>query len=282
MHVLEHQLARVARAQRELPFLVAGLEALAVRGHDEAANRPLTLVAVGLGPHDRDLCGGSVRDPHLAAIEEPGTVRLFLRHRDHAGRIRAKVRLRETEAANDLAARHLRQPRAFLIFAAEGEDGIHRQCPLYGGQGAHAGVAAFELLHDQTVRDVVEARATVLLRQIGAEDAQLRHLGHELFRETAVDVALPNDGKHAVVDEVADAVAYGALVLRQLTIDVEEIEHGGKVISHAYGHARCHPSRAALRPMRPSFALCCDVRSRVRRANGATPTSLALARNFGP
>ena len=39
VHVLKHELARVARAQRELALLVLGLEALAVRRHDEAANR---------------------------------------------------------------------------------------------------------------------------------------------------------------------------------------------------------------------------------------------------
>ena len=44
-HVLEDELARVGRAQRELAFLILGREARRVRRHDEAADRPRVLVA---------------------------------------------------------------------------------------------------------------------------------------------------------------------------------------------------------------------------------------------
>ena len=57
----------------------------------------------------------SVGDPHLGAVQDPAILRL-LGDRDHARRIRAVVRLRETEAADDLAARHLREPFLALFF----------------------------------------------------------------------------------------------------------------------------------------------------------------------
>ena len=40
-----------------------------------------------------------------------------------------------------------------------------------------------------------------------------RHLGDQLLRETALDVAVADDREHALVDEAADGVADGALLL---------------------------------------------------------------------
>src|SRR6185503_3892723 len=108
MDILEDQLTRIARAQRQLALLVARFESGQVRGDDEAADRAITLVAVRLRPYDRDLRCGAVGDPHLRAVEHPGPVALLARHRDHARRIRAVVGLREPEATDDLSARHLR------------------------------------------------------------------------------------------------------------------------------------------------------------------------------
>ncbi len=112
-----------------------------------------------------------------------------------------------------------------LFFAAECEDRIHRERALHRGEGAHAGVAALQLLHDEPVRDVVEPGASVLLREIGAEDAERRHFGHELLREFSFDVAVADDREHALVDETPDAVADGALFLGELGINRKEIEH---------------------------------------------------------
>src|ERR1043166_5517105 len=130
MYILEHELARVAGAQGELALLISRLEALAVRWNDEAADRSLALVAVGLRPHDGDIRRGSVGDPHFPTVEQPGSVGLLVRHRDHAGRIGTEVRLRETEAADHLAPCHARKPGTSLVFAAEGINRIHRQGAL--------------------------------------------------------------------------------------------------------------------------------------------------------
>ena len=52
--------------------------------------------------------------------------------------------------------------------------------------------------------------------------------GMSLPGESALDVALADDRQHALVDEAADAVAHGALLLGEEAVDVEEIKHGGK------------------------------------------------------
>src|SRR4051812_12961931 len=75
--VLENQLAGVRRAQRELPFLIPGCETRRVCWNYESTDRFVALIVTGLGPYNRDLCGGSVGDPHLGAVDDPAAVLLF-------------------------------------------------------------------------------------------------------------------------------------------------------------------------------------------------------------
>src|SRR5690606_30026794 len=114
------------------------------------------------GPDDGDVGHRTVRDPHLRAIQYPA-ITIATRRRDHAGRIGAVIGLREAEAADDLATGHPREIPLLLLFASERVDGIHAERALHGRERADARVAALELLHDEAVRDVVEAGAAVLL-----------------------------------------------------------------------------------------------------------------------
>ncbi len=183
-----------------------------------------------LGPDDRHLRSRAVRDPHLRAVQHKAAVGLLAGRRDHAAGIRTIVRLREPEAPHDRARRHPGQIPLLLLVAPEREDRVHDERPLDGCERAHAGVAAFELLHDESIGDVAQARAPVLLRQIGAKQSELRHRRHDLTRKTAVHVALADHGQHALIDEPAHALANGALLFGQHAVDVEEVScHGGEV-----------------------------------------------------
>ena len=66
-HVLEHQLRRDGRAQRELPLDVVAREARRAALHQEAADHALVV----LRPHDGDVGDGAVRDPALRAAQDP-------------------------------------------------------------------------------------------------------------------------------------------------------------------------------------------------------------------
>src|SRR5581483_12509564 len=105
---------------------------------------------------------------------------------------RPVVGLREAEAADDLAGRHLGEVAPLLLLAAERVDGVHRERALDRRKRAHAGVAALELLHDETVSDVVQPRAAVFLGEVRAKYAERRELGDDLARKPAVDEALPD------------------------------------------------------------------------------------------
>ena len=87
-------------------------------------------------------------------------------------------------------------------------------------------VAPLQLLHDEAVGDVVEPGAAVLLRQVGAEHAQLGHARDQLLGELALDVGLADDRDEVLVHPGADGVADRALLLGEEGVEVQEIDAG--------------------------------------------------------
>src|SRR5688500_6701277 len=223
MHVAEYQFTRVRRPQREFPFLVPRGEALRIGGYEEPANGTRVGIVVGLRPDHRDFRRRAIGDPHLGAVQHPRAIALFPGHGDHASGIRAEVRFGQPETADRLAPGHLRKPGALLVLAAEREDGIHNECALHRRERPDAAVSPLELLHDQAVRDIVQARAAVFFGEVRAEDAQLRHLGNELFGEPGLDVTVADDREHPFIYPAANGVPDGALLFGQRAIDVEEV-----------------------------------------------------------
>src|SRR2546427_7554262 len=65
------------------------------------------------------------RPPRSTLFPYTTLFRSLLRHGDHVGGIRSVVRLREPEAADHLARRHLREPAPLLLVRPEGVDRIH-------------------------------------------------------------------------------------------------------------------------------------------------------------
>src|SRR6188768_3767007 len=109
----------------------------------------------------------------------------------------------EAEAADRLATRHGRKPTLLLLLGAVGVDAVHGEPALHRRHRAEAAVAALELLHDQTVRDVVHAGASVAV-QVRAEDAELAHARDELAWELLAAEAAFEERQALVLDERAD------------------------------------------------------------------------------
>src|SRR5207302_9220322 len=105
-----------------------------------------------------------------------------------------------------------------------GADRIHHQGALHRRERAHTRIAALELLHDEPVGHVVEPGAAVLLRQIGAEQAELGHLWNQLLGKATLHVVLADDRHESLVDPGAHRVAHGALLLGEQAVDVVEVD----------------------------------------------------------
>src|SRR5262249_39963368 len=148
----------------------------------------VNFAVVFLGPHHRDVGDRSVRDPELRAVEDIAVAQAS-GPRLHGAGIRAVIGFGEAEAAHLLAARHRRKPLLLLRVRAVAVDRVHHEPALYRRRRAKPGVTPLELLHDESVGDVVEARAAVALER-RAEHAELAELRDERDRKRARPVML--------------------------------------------------------------------------------------------
>ena len=168
---------------------------------EEAAD----LIVLAFRPDYGDIGERAAGDPHFFAVEDV-LISFLHRAREHGARIRAELRLGEAEAADGFALLQQRQPFVFLRVRAEGVNRIHHQRRLHGNETAQSGIAALELLSDETVFDVGHARAAVAF-QARAEKPELGHLRDELHGELSFAVVLLDDGHDFSVDELARGLA---------------------------------------------------------------------------
>jgi hypothetical protein len=94
---------------------------------------------------------------------------------------------------------------------------------LHRGEGAEAGIAALELLHDQPVSDVVEAGEVILLDR-RAEEAHLGHLRNEVHGELLFAVGVLDDRNHFLIHEVANGLPYHQLFFAEERVDFEIVD----------------------------------------------------------
>jgi len=96
----------------------------------------------------------------------------------------------------------------------------HGEPALHRGEGAQAGVAALELLHDEAVGDVVHAGAAVAL-EVRSEEAELGELRQELHGEGSVLA-----DEELVRDELAHGVARVPLLIREQLVEPQDVAAG--------------------------------------------------------
>ena len=214
---VEHDLAGDGGAQRQLALDLRRRESLGAALDDEAAD-----LAVELRPDHGDVGDRRVGDPHLGAVEAIAAGDL-LGAGDHRAGIGAVVGLGEAEAADELAARELRQIFAALRFAAVIVDRVHHQRRLHRHRRAVAGIDALDLARDQAVGDIAEAGAAIFFRDGRAEEAERAHLAHDRRIVALVAERLEHARKQLLLRIVARGVAHHALFLGQLAFKIERV-----------------------------------------------------------
>ena len=150
---------------------VFGGEAGTVGFDEEAAD--FAVFVFDFCPDDGHVGDGAGGDPHLFAVEDV-LVGGFARGGGHAAGVGAEAGLGEAEAAELFAFGEGGEPVVFLLFGAEGVDGIHDKRGLHADEAAQAAVAALQFLRHEAVFDVGHAGAAVAF-EIGAEEAELAH-----------------------------------------------------------------------------------------------------------
>ena len=213
---------------------------------------------IGLGEDERELGVVAQRDPHLRAVELPRAVVLLDGARLLVGGVRAGVGLGEAEAAQPLARAQLGQVALLLLLGAPLEDRRADERGLHRDHRAHGRAAAPDLLADDRVGQVVQARAAVLARHDRAQVALVGDLAHEVEVEVVVARVLPRPGDDLLVGELARGLLDERLLVgevevhrRQATVDpcaaaCESARHGRQHRCAPRGH---DPARTqGLRP----------------------------------
>ncbi len=163
-------------------------------------------------PNNCDISDGRVGNPHFGTIQDVGIAVVF-----HVGKhpvwIGACIGFGEAEAADEFAFCQFGQVMATLLFGAEFINRVHHQRTLHGSHGAHAGVAAFQFLHDDAVGDFVHAAAAILCREGGAKGTDFGQTLEKVCRAFGTVGVVFDDradfGFHPVAHGIAGEQVFG-------------------------------------------------------------------------
>ncbi|MPN01222.1 hypothetical protein SDC9_148428 [bioreactor metagenome] len=109
---------------------------------------------------------------------------------------------------------------------------------MHAGHGAVAGVHAFDFAGDQAVGHVVQAGASVLLGDGGAEQAQFAHLAEDGGVGLFMAELLQHARSQLVLAVGRSGVTDGALVVGELLFDQEGIVPLEACVGHGVSCAR--------------------------------------------
>jgi hypothetical protein len=148
----------------------------------------------------------TVRDPHLAAIEDKA-IALLLGTRAHRGDVGAGIGLRDCKRADMRTRNKLRQIALLLRGAAVQAELVHAEVRVGAvGQSDRAGCAG-DFLHDDAVLEIAEPEPAELLRHRDAVHAELAKLGPQIAREGIAAIDLGGARRDARGREAAHALA---------------------------------------------------------------------------
>src|SRR6185437_15101061 len=207
---VERQLVGVRTRPADLGVLGCHGEPRRARRHEDRGYLRLAVLAgAGHGgdpDHGGDR-GAGVGDERLRPVDHPLPV-LEPRPRLHRpGHVGAAARLGQPERTELLARAESRQPLPLLRLGAEPVDRHHAEPHPGLERDGHGGVHPGEFFEREPEREVVAAHAPVLLRDRQPEQPHPAHLRHDVVRELAAFVQVPDDRRHDVAGELLDALA---------------------------------------------------------------------------
>ena len=94
---------------------------------------------------------------------------------------------------------------------------------MHTHERAHTGVAALQLLCDQSILDIRHAGTAVAL-EVRSEKTKLAHGPHQLPRKTALAIALLDDRYQVLFNEFAGIVAHQPFIRTEERIELNKID----------------------------------------------------------
>ena len=219
-HLVHHDHAGGAGAQRKLAFDLGRREAFHALFEHEATNGAAVFLA--LGPDHEDVGEGRVGNPRLAAGDDV-IVAILLGVGLHPRRIGARIGFGQTEAADQLARGETGQVLLLLLFAAEGLYRVHHQARLNAGHRTVAAIDPLDLARDEAVGDIAGADAAIFFRHGNAQHPGLPHQREEFGRARLFTERVDHAWLELALREGVRGLADHPLVLGQLVVEAERI-----------------------------------------------------------
>src|ERR1044072_4677523 len=221
-HVLQREVAGVARADAELAVDGARSEAGHRAFDDEAGHATVVALATLLfiRPAEEEEVVGHIgeRNPHLLAVQDP-LVALAPRGRARADPVPPRAPVAPT-AGRELFALRLRyEVLALLLLCAPRVERQRVESRVDAHHDAQGRIHRFQLLADEAERDVVEARPAVLFGDADAEQAKLGHLVEHGAVELLLLVPLLDVRRHLALRELAHGLDERPVFFGQLKVD---------------------------------------------------------------
>src|SRR6266542_3044618 len=149
--------------------------------------------------------------------------------------IRAVPVLCERKTTDAFPRYQPRQPARMLFRRAKRMDCLDRKRALHRRQRAQTRISAFELLHDEPVRGVAHARASMLV-QIRSVKAQRTHARDQMLRKFPRAMTRNDFGQNFLLHKTARPIARRALFICQKPFDAVVIERS--YVGGSRGHSR--------------------------------------------
>jgi hypothetical protein len=185
-----------------------------VHRHHERRQAAVALAAVSRREHDRPGGVPGVRDEHLRPVEDV-LVALADRGRLDAGDVRAGVRLREAERAEDRRLEQRRQPLTLLL-VGPGEDDRRGPKRVDDDRDGDPGAAPRQLLAGEHAVEHAETESPVLLRHMEIHQPDLVGLGDDVLRVGRVLVVLGRFRPDLLLGELVRELPQRLLLGREL------------------------------------------------------------------
>ena len=147
--------------------------------------------------------------------------------------VRAGFGLGEAEGGEPPARREVREPAATLLVGAEEEDRHRAERGVGGDRDRHRRVDAGKLLDNERVRQGVETRASVVLGDRDAHDAELREAGDDVVREAVLPVELRGDGRDPRLGELSHGATEELAVLAEIEVHAVRVLSASRAASSA-------------------------------------------------
>jgi len=222
--ILEDQVAGRAAADTHLLLMLALREALVVLLHDESGDLLHGAAALvgglaGDGDDDEGISHVAVGDEALGAVQDVVLAGLI----QHSGGLLALgvgtgAGLGQAESADLLAGAQVGQILHLLLLGAVLKDGGGAQGGVGGNDDSGGAADLSQLLHAHCIGQHIGASAAILLGEVNAHHAQLRHLLDGLHGEALFLIDLLSQRLDLVLGEFPVHLAEHLLLVCQMKI----------------------------------------------------------------